>query len=246
MFPRRRIISGPPPPRGPSSFSVSQTTTTNFHLTWTDRSVNELGFKIYRSTDGITYTLRATVALNITSYDDTVSGGTTYYYRVSSYNAGGERFNSNGPQNLYAIADSDALAYANHVDVNVTTSTYNLVRSNLDVLYLGLKSDGIYTHISDMWLDFNQTSTCARGMKLTARTLKNSPIFDGGGLTYNGTNQYGETGIVPATDATMSTNSAFLYCLIGNGTTPFEGALMGTGDATPTVTLYLSVGDVAP
>ncbi len=56
-------------------------------LTWTDRSNNETGFRIYR--DG---TVAAEVAANVTTYSDLFAGGAaaTYTYRVSAFNASGE------------------------------------------------------------------------------------------------------------------------------------------------------------
>ena len=60
-------------------------------LRWQDTSSNELGFKIERRTEpGGSYREIATVGPNVTSYTDTgLTEGTTYYYRVRSYNASG-------------------------------------------------------------------------------------------------------------------------------------------------------------
>lgn len=53
-------------------------------LTWTDRSTTETGFLIQRSTDGTAFSDYATVAANVTSFDDfNVQPGTTYYYQVA-------------------------------------------------------------------------------------------------------------------------------------------------------------------
>lgn len=56
-------------------------------LQWSDRSNNELGFRIYRDTLVV-----AEVGANTTTYTDYFTGSTTvlYTYRVSSYNAAGE------------------------------------------------------------------------------------------------------------------------------------------------------------
>jgi subtilisin family serine protease len=59
-------------------------------LTWADQSSDELGFAIEHSTDGQNFFLADTVGANVTSYSDrTVSPATTYYYRIRSYNPGG-------------------------------------------------------------------------------------------------------------------------------------------------------------
>jgi titin len=59
---------------------------------WEDSSGDELGFKIERreGSKGI-YKERAVVGPNVTTFTDTgLNPGTTYYYRVRSYNTYGE------------------------------------------------------------------------------------------------------------------------------------------------------------
>lgn len=76
------------PSKPTKEFIVSGTQTT---LSWEDRSTNELGFVIERKTGsaGI-YSKIATVEENVMSYTDKeLAKGTTYYYRVSAYNADG-------------------------------------------------------------------------------------------------------------------------------------------------------------
>ncbi|MFH1230934.1 MAG: fibronectin type III domain-containing protein [Planctomycetota bacterium] len=66
------------------------------NLTWFDNSLNEDGFRIERSLDGVTFTQLALVGSNIAAYSDTsVVGETTYYYRVRAYNAVGDSAYSN-------------------------------------------------------------------------------------------------------------------------------------------------------
>ncbi len=47
------------------------------------------GFKVERSTDGVTYTQLVTLAVNSKSYASTSLNGGKKYYRVRSYNANG-------------------------------------------------------------------------------------------------------------------------------------------------------------
>ncbi len=65
-------------------------------ISWTDNSSTEDGFKIERSTDNVNFSQIITVAANTTSYANTgLISGTTYYYRVRAYNAGGNSAYSN-------------------------------------------------------------------------------------------------------------------------------------------------------
>lgn len=59
------------------------TTGTTVTLNWTDNSTNELGFQIYRSTDGTAWTLVTTVPAGSTSYNATgLTAGVDYYWRI--------------------------------------------------------------------------------------------------------------------------------------------------------------------
>jgi len=83
------------------------------NLSWTDNSSNETGFKLQRSTDGVNFSLIATVGANVTSYSNTrLTPSTTYYYRVYGYNASGASAFSN--------LASATTASANSADLKVT------------------------------------------------------------------------------------------------------------------------------
>ncbi len=56
-------------------------------LSWNDNSDNESGFRVERSTDGVSFSLLGTVEMNVTTYsDETVEAAATYWYRVNAYN----------------------------------------------------------------------------------------------------------------------------------------------------------------
>ncbi len=66
-------------------------------LSWFDNSTNENGFKIERATGTIgTFAQIGLTGANVTTYNDSnLNAGTTYCYRVRSYNAGGDSPYSN-------------------------------------------------------------------------------------------------------------------------------------------------------
>jgi large repetitive protein len=71
-------------PVAPADLKVVAKTTSSVQLNWTDKSSNEEGFEIHRSTsaNGV-FTLIHTTAANVSSYiDGGLSSGTVYYYKV--------------------------------------------------------------------------------------------------------------------------------------------------------------------
>jgi subtilisin family serine protease len=77
-------------PAAATTLKATAASGTRVDLSWTDRSNNELGFDLERSTDGVTYYLADTVGSAHVSYSDlTVQPGHTYFYRVRAYNPGG-------------------------------------------------------------------------------------------------------------------------------------------------------------
>ncbi|WP_353084964.1 GEVED domain-containing protein [Flavobacterium sp.] len=78
----------------PITFTATAVTQTGMTLNWVDNSTNETGFRVYRSTDNITFTqvganiLSTTSAGTGTAYTSAQTGltfGTTYYYRIVAY-----------------------------------------------------------------------------------------------------------------------------------------------------------------
>ncbi|MBI5384526.1 MAG: fibronectin type III domain-containing protein, partial [Verrucomicrobia bacterium] len=78
----------PAAPSGPVATTVSAS---RIDLVWADNSTTEQGFKIERSTDGVSFTQISTVSANITVASDTgLTAGRPYYYRVRAYNTTGD------------------------------------------------------------------------------------------------------------------------------------------------------------
>ena len=80
----------------PSGLVGSSTLVRRINLAWNDNSSNERGFKIERSTDGSSFIRIATRGANVTAFTDgNRRSGSTFHYRVRSYNASGDSGYSN-------------------------------------------------------------------------------------------------------------------------------------------------------
>ena len=75
-----------PPPAAPTGLAATPVTSSRIDLAWTDNATNEQGFKVERSTDGVTFTTVAVLGVNATSYSVTsLNASTTYAFRVRAY-----------------------------------------------------------------------------------------------------------------------------------------------------------------
>jgi hypothetical protein len=85
-----------PTPAAPSNLNATVFSSHQMKLTWQDRSSNETGFILQRSTNGGSWTTITKVNANVTSFSDTaVYSGTTFSYRVCAYNSFGDSAFSN-------------------------------------------------------------------------------------------------------------------------------------------------------
>ncbi len=101
-------------PLAPSNLTAVAKTTSSIQLNWTDKSNNEDGFEIYRSSSANgTYTLVTTTAANVTSYINTgLAAGAVYYFKVRA------KRNPNLFSTYTNIAGASTLQYAVYVNFN--------------------------------------------------------------------------------------------------------------------------------
>ena len=143
-------------PNSPADLSVIQVSSSRIDIQWTDRSWNEQGFKIERSTDGTSFTEVATAVLDSNSFSDsTLASQTTYHYRVKAYNFVGESDYSNQvsattqdqaqtlpnkPSDLTAVALSSTQIELNWIDDSTNESSFKIERSADNVNFIEIAS----------------------------------------------------------------------------------------------------------
>ena len=143
-------------PVAPSGLSASVISSTQVSLAWLDIANNETGYKIERSMTGPagTYVPIATVATNVTVYNDsTGSANTLYHYRVLATNGVGDSgysnvVNATTSPNTYRISGvitHGGVAFAGvsvALDGSATPATTN---GNGNYSFIGALDGGSYT-----------------------------------------------------------------------------------------------------
>ena len=101
------------PPPAPGALVASSVQAGSVALAWSDNSANEVGFRVERSTDGVNFTLVATVGADTRVYTDVaVAASTRYWYRVRAYNGAGISASSNVLQVTTAASGGGSLVPA--------------------------------------------------------------------------------------------------------------------------------------
>ena len=145
-------------PVAPSALTATAASGAQINLAWSDNSTNEDGFKLYRSTDDVSFSRIATLGAGVTAYaDGGRAASTTYYYRVLAYNAAGNSAYSNtasattwppatsppsAPTNLIASAVSGAEISLTWTDNANSEDGFKLYRSTDGVNFTQVAKPG--------------------------------------------------------------------------------------------------------
>ena len=121
----------PPIPASATALNFTAVTGTTTTLNWTDNATNEIGYLIYRSTDGVNYSLVNTTAANIVTYPATgLNYGTTYYWRVVPFAEGGFGSNLDGSQATLAGTLSGTKTVGTGGDYSNLTTAFAAISAN--------------------------------------------------------------------------------------------------------------------
>jgi regulation of enolase protein 1 (concanavalin A-like superfamily) len=144
-------------PNAVTNLKVTSLTQTSTVLNWIDTH-GESGYRIERSTDGVTFTQIGTVGTNVPSYTDTgLTGSTQYTYRVipTSSNGDGETLQVDGWTRLDQVAGLNFVSVASNSiaiswsDITGETS-FRIERSTDGITYSTLTTVGAgVTHYTD-------------------------------------------------------------------------------------------------
>jgi hypothetical protein len=82
------------PPLAPTNLVVADLSghddnRSDVQIAWTRHSYNETGYQVFRSTDGVNFSLLATLPPNSDTFTDSTVQPGTYFYKVLAFNAGG-------------------------------------------------------------------------------------------------------------------------------------------------------------
>lgn len=98
------------PPTAPDQLVVKQTKINEVTLTWRDNSENEDGFKIEKSTDGVSFAEAGQAIANAITFKDPVGPPDSFYiYRLKSFNLVGESAYSETAQLDVILGADDAI-----------------------------------------------------------------------------------------------------------------------------------------
>jgi hypothetical protein len=173
------------PPISPKNITASAVSSARIELTWSDRSIDEDGFKIEKKVGlGGTYNLIDTVNPDITSYLETGQDQETMYsYRVRAYNAQGDSsyFNDSTvtthapPSGLSATVASSSRISLNWSDNSSYESGYEIWRKDSD----GGNFHQIGTADADMtsYVDMNLRASTAYYYQVRAYSTNSVSYF---------------------------------------------------------------------
>ena len=187
----KSYVFTPNVPTAPTGLSFSAVTALSQQLNWSDNASNEVGYAIYRSTDGTNFTFVAQTAADAVSYNDTgLLPSTNYSYRVYAVTEGA----LSG-----ALSGSQATAAPGNVACNGSGGNWSDTASWTGGV-LPTSSDNV-TIASGCTVTVDTTMAAALNVTINSGGTLQSPatgtdsnLTIGGSLTNNGTLDFSTNG----------------------------------------------------
>ncbi|GAB4126818.1 MAG: hypothetical protein Fur0027_08630 [Raineya sp.] len=138
----------------PTGLSATAVSASRINLSWTDAEINEAGYKVERSADGITFTeIASSLPANSTSYSDNgLAPGTQYYYRVRCFLGTTDSPYSNiANATTFIVVATPTSLTATATSTSQINLTWNDVATNETGYKVEHSTDGVsFTEIADL------------------------------------------------------------------------------------------------
>jgi len=145
-------------PSVPTNLTAIAISSGQINITWTASTdnVGVTGYKVYRSPDGISYTLRATLGATTSYSDSGLSASTIYYYKVSAFDGAGNTSDLSSPDNATTDAFAGNLvAYWKFDESSGTNAADSSGNGNNGSVYGATWAGGILSFDGDDYVEIN-------------------------------------------------------------------------------------------
>lgn len=250
-------------PTAPTGMSFTGVTATTMTVNWSDNSANEVGFAVYRSTDGVNFTFVGQTAANATAFADSgLSPLTNYTYRVYAVTEGAfstvlsDSQTSGAPGNdtcngaggnwsiaatwtdgsIPTAADNVTIGAGCTVTINVASTALNITVENGGILQFEQTTARTLTVLQNVTIDAGGTFRSN-----TAGTVTTHVLSVAGNITNNGVLDFSTNADTAAAGITFAAGASNVT-FDGTGTTTDVRAITVAKGAQATV-VELSVSN---
>ncbi|MFM7019020.1 fibronectin type III domain-containing protein [Flavobacterium sp.] len=159
-------------PLAPSNLIGEVISSTQINLSWTDNSTNETGFIIERKTSIGNYENIISLTQNITTYHDTgLLPGTSYTYRIKSFNNVGDSQLYSNEITLETPTMYMPLTIGNYWNYDVQQVNPGAVNTSIGIDHLFISNDTIINNVS-----YKKMKTSAVPNGFFSNTLRNNGL----------------------------------------------------------------------
>ena len=172
-------------PNAPSGLSATTISTGEIDLAWVNNSLAANSFAIYRSTNGVSFSLLTPSPLSLTSYHDTsVAAGTNYWYKVYATVAADPTIppsNYSGiaaatsvpttPDGLTAVSNGDGAIHLDWVSHSNASTVFQVMRDGVPIGVPASAASYADTDIAENALYSYSVTAIVNGVSSAASTV---------------------------------------------------------------------------